>query len=130
MGKYDDIIDTPYPFPAMRERMSRAERASQFLPFAALTGYDELISEASRHLDKRHVLSDDEKEELDDIFKASLIPGREITITYFVPDEKRKDEGIYKTERIGIRKFEPGKKLIVTKDNECIFLCDIIDVKS
>ena len=45
MGRYDDIIDTPYPFPSKsgRKRMPMDERAKIFLPFSALRGYEEAI---------------------------------------------------------------------------------------
>ena len=47
-GKYDDIINVEYPLKTDRPRMSLYDRASQFSPFAALTGYDELIGETAR----------------------------------------------------------------------------------
>ena len=44
MGKYDDIIHTPWPRPTKRARMSLEDRAAQFAPFAALTGYDAVLA--------------------------------------------------------------------------------------
>lgn len=44
-GKYDDIRNHPYPFPTGRKRMTPLERAAQFSPFAALTGFDDAIRE-------------------------------------------------------------------------------------
>lgn len=49
---YDDIIDIQYPVKTDRLRMSLHDRASQFAPFAALTGYEELIGETVRHNDE------------------------------------------------------------------------------
>ncbi len=43
--KYADIIDLPHPEPKGRQRMPAGDRAAQFAPFAALTGYGELIDE-------------------------------------------------------------------------------------
>ena len=44
---YKDIIDVRYPFPLKKERQSVSHRAGQFAPFAALTGYDEVIEETA-----------------------------------------------------------------------------------
>lgn len=47
-GKYDDIINLPHPTSKKHPRMSRQNRAAQFSPFAALTGYDAEIREMAR----------------------------------------------------------------------------------
>ena len=49
MNKYDDIImlEHPEPDPVKHPRMSRRDRAAQFAPFAALTGFGDIISETS-----------------------------------------------------------------------------------
>ena len=52
-GKYDDIIDLPHPEPQTHPRMAMRDRAAQFAPFAALTGYDDLICEAETDTEKR-----------------------------------------------------------------------------
>ena len=44
--KYSDIINLPHPDPRTRPRMSLSDRAAQFAPFAALTGYDDAVTEA------------------------------------------------------------------------------------
>ena len=46
--EYADIIDRAHPVSEKHPPMSRANRAAQFAPFAALTGYDELIRETER----------------------------------------------------------------------------------
>lgn len=52
MNPYEDIINTPYPLPTRRKRMSMKDRAVQFAPFSALTGYDELIEDAERQMER------------------------------------------------------------------------------
>lgn len=47
-GKYDDIINLPHHVSKKHPRMSLESRSAQFAPFAALTGYDEVIEEATR----------------------------------------------------------------------------------
>ena len=58
-GKYDDIIDLPHPTSKKHPRMSRQNRAAQFSPFAALTGYDAAIRETARITEDRRELSED-----------------------------------------------------------------------
>ena len=52
-GPYDDIIDLPHPTSKKHPRMSMGERAAQFSPFAALTGFGEVIRETGRLTDQR-----------------------------------------------------------------------------
>ena len=52
-GRYDDIIGLPHPEPARHPRMGMAERAAQFAPFAALTGFGAVITETARLTDVR-----------------------------------------------------------------------------
>ena len=52
-GKYDDIIGLEHPTSKRHPRMSMAERAAQFAPFAALTGYDEVVKQTAREHEER-----------------------------------------------------------------------------
>ena len=70
-GKYDDIIDLPHPTSKKHPRMSRQNRAAQFSPFAALTGYDAAIRETARITEDRRELSEDAAVELN--YKISLL---------------------------------------------------------
>ena len=49
-GKYDDIIGLPHPDPKRHPRMSLLERAAQFAPFAALTGFGDVIDKTARRV--------------------------------------------------------------------------------
>ena len=64
MGKYDDIINLPRPVSKNHKQMSIYDRSAQFAPFAALVGYDESISEASRTVDDKIELTSDKIEEI------------------------------------------------------------------
>ena len=57
-GKYDDIIDLPHHVSEIRPRMSRSDRAAQFAPFAALTGYEAVIADTARRAEEE-VLRED-----------------------------------------------------------------------
>lgn len=65
MGKYDDIINLPHHVSKKHSQMPIADRAAQFAPFAALTGYGEQIKETARTTEEFHQVSGREKEELD-----------------------------------------------------------------
>ena len=104
MGKYDDIIDLPHPVSEKHPHMSMYDRAAQFSPFDALTGYSESIDETARTTDRRLELSDEKKAVLDGKLSelerlcAKARSARfygdvdacfpKITVTYFVPDKE------------------------------------------
>ena len=50
--RYDDIIDLPHHVSRRHPPMSRHKRAAQFMPFAALAGYDQVIEETARHVEE------------------------------------------------------------------------------
>ena len=100
-GKYDDILHLPHHVSPTRPRMTMAERAAQFSPFAALTGHDEAIRETGRVTVGKIELGEDEKAELDQkqrLLLAALERGGQppVTVTYFQPDQ-RKEGGEYRT---------------------------------
>ena len=64
-GGYEDIINLPHHVSSKRPQMPMLDRAAQFSPFAALTGYDDAIHETGRLTDEKIDLSEEEKEALD-----------------------------------------------------------------
>ena len=79
------------------------DRAAQFSPFAALVGYDDAVAETARLTDSRAVLTEDEMSELNanrNRLLDSLDEQPQISVTYFVPDEK-KSGGKY-VEKVGV----------------------------
>lgn len=126
MGKYDNMIDMPRPEP--RKRMSALERAAQFAPFAALTGYGESVEEAARIVGERIELSDDEKERLDrNTKKIREFPDREVAVTYFIADS-RKRGGAYCTKRGFVRWIDEAARVILMSDGGEIPLDDVYDI--
>ena len=61
-NNYDDIINLPNHTSLNHKRMSMENRAAQFAPFSALTGYKEEVIEATRLTEKRIELSNEVKE--------------------------------------------------------------------
>lgn len=131
-GSYDDIIHLPHHVSATRPHMSPLERAAQFSPFSALSGYGAAVKEAGRLTESRIELSEDEKARLDEkqqIILNAIDSQPEITITYFVPDEK-KDGGRYISVTGIIRKIDDYERILVLTDETKIPLDDIIDIDS
>ena len=113
---YNDVIDIPHWEPLKHERMSLFERAAQFSPFAALTGYDEMIDEEAREVDAQEELSDEDMEILNQQINrmAEMLENGEtpeIIITYFVPDE-RKSGGKYVTSKEDVRRIDTVERCI------------------
>lgn len=96
-GRYDDIIDLPHHVSWSRKRMSVQDRAAQFSPFAALTGYDDAIREEARLTAGKAELAEDEKRDLDQKYhylQENIRERPRAEITWFCPDI-RKEGGAY-----------------------------------
>lgn len=124
MNKYKDIINLPHHVSKTRNPMSLYNRAAQFAPFAALTGYDEAIKEKARLTEQRIELSDEFKNILNQklqILNKNINSHPKVTITYFELDNK-KSGGVYKTISGNIKRIdEYNKKLIFLDKNELRF---------
>ena len=115
MSKYDDIINLKRPA-SRRMPMSITNRAAQFAPFSALTGYDEAIKETSRITSEKHELSDGKIEIINNKLNEIKNSGiKRVKITYFVKD-KSKSGGEYVTEEVDIKKIDIyNEKLVCLK---------------
>lgn len=130
--EYDDIIDLPHHVSATRPRMSMIDRAAQFSPFAALTGYDAAIKETGRLTDERIELSEESRATLDrkqQLLMDNLADRPEVSLTYFVPDE-RKSGGAYVTVTGIVKKVDDYQRLLLLTDGTKIPLDDILDLES
>lgn len=126
--QYDDIIHLPHHISSTRPRMSAIDRAAQFSPFAALTGYDTSIKESARLTDARIELDDSQKEEIGE--KLRLVTGQldaEIKITYFLPDTK-KTGGKYVLAAGAVKKVDEYERMIIMGDGKQIPIDEVIDV--
>lgn len=130
MNKYDDIIDLPHHVSKTRKPMSLYNRAAQFAPFAALTGYDDAIEETARLTETKVELSDELKNDLNqkiNFIKNNIKVHPEITIKYFVRDNK-KSGGIYKSLTSIIKKVDDFNKCLIFSDNTNVYFDDIISI--
>ena len=130
--QYDDIIDLPHHVSATRPRMSMIDRAAQFSPFAALTGYDAAIKETGRLTNQRIELTEDSRAILDrkqQLLVDNLADHPEVAVTYFVPDE-RKAGGAYVTATGRVKKVDDYQRLLPLTDGTKIPLDEILDMES
>ena len=126
--KYDDILDLPRP-KSKHEPMPMSDRAAQFSPFAALTGYGDAIDETARLTDARIELSEEERAELD--YKQqylSTLDSPMVTVTYFVPDS-RKSGGAYVTHTGVLKRVDEVERMVVFKDGLRVPLDEVMDIK-
>ena len=119
---YADIIDHPHWESKTRPHMSLYDRAAQFSPFAALTGYDDMVNEEARIVGKRIEPGEDELERLDrelsiihDAIKRGTFP--EVSVTYFVPDPL-KEGGRYETSVEQVKKVDTVRGKLVLMRTE------------
>lgn len=130
--QYDDIIDLPHHVSVTRPRMSMIDRAAQFSPFAALTGYDAAIKETGRLTNERIELTEDSRAVLDrkqQLLLDNLADHPEASVTYFVPDE-RKSGGAYVTVTGIVKKVDDYQRLLILTDGTKIPLDEILDMES
>ena len=126
---YADILDMPYPFPTGKVRMSMEDRAAQFSPFAALTGYEESIQETARLTSARIILSEDAQKELNEsLVKLKVEPELAASVTYFQPDLYKKG-GRYLTVTGKLTKIDPVQKAIWMEDGTGIWMEDLLKVE-
>ena len=129
---YEDIISLSHHQSSVHPHMSMRDRAAQFAPFAALTGYEEAVSEASRYTEKRIELDENEKQLLNEKLEiADKMSGSGVsfTFTYFVPDI-RKSGGAYVEHSGRIKKIDPLEGLVLLMDHTAIIINDIIKIES
>lgn len=131
-SSYDDIIHLPHYVSAKRPQMSMQDRAAQFSPFAALTGYDAEIHEAARLTEQRIELSEDEKQVLDrkqQCLLEHLDEHPSITVTYFVADP-HKAGGSYTTTGGHLKRLDTFERALYLTNGARIPTDDILDMES
>ena len=119
---YADIMHLSRPVSSKYLPMSMHDRAAQFSPFAALTGYDAAIEETARLTDRQTELAESSKEALDKKIRAvqdviDTMP--EVTVTFFEPD-LRKAGGAYRTISGRVKKIDEYNKALIFQDDSVI----------
>lgn len=129
---YSDILDCPHPVSRRHHPMSRLNRAAQFSPFAALTGYEDLIRESARYTADREEDDEDRKNDLDRKLALLLLSADSrpaVTVTWFKPDEKK--EGgqvcVYTGRFLGFKDYE---RMLLFEDGFMVSPGDILAMES
>lgn len=126
--EYDDIINLPHHQSPTRPHMSNYDRAAQFAPFAALTGYGDAVKETERLTAGKVELYEEEKAALDEKLSFVLQNGQQASITYFKSDRK-KSGGAYLPAVGSIKKIDGLERILVMEDGTMIPLDDILDIQ-
>lgn len=127
---YDDIINLPHHQSLTRPHMSAYDRAAQFSPFAALTGYEDAVAETARLTDKKAELDEYGKSDLNErlnIIQDTLDEQPKVSITYFLPD-KKKSGGEYVTVSGCVKKIDEYEHIVVMLDATKIPIDDIAEI--
>ncbi len=130
MGNYDDIINLPPHVSRHHAPMSRRNRAAQFAPFAALTGYDDCLKEEARITAAQEELSDEAATILDAklaYLAAVITAAPAVTVSYFEPDEK-KSGGRYLTVSGRLRRIDEAGGMLIFTDKRQIPLKNVADI--
>lgn len=131
--QYDDIMSYPHHQSKKHRHMTHHERAAQFMPFAALRGFESAIDEIAHQMNNQNriVLGPDEQQELNKrlievLGQLELQPW--VTITHFIPDG-HKDGGTYIVTEGIIKKFDSAQHILVMDDESTICLANIVDIQ-
>lgn len=129
-NRYDEIINLPHHVSKTRPQMPMSDRAAQFAPFAALTGYDSVIKETGRLTGERIELDEEALTDLNmryQLLVDALDEEPEVEITYFKPDE-RKSGGEYVTVTGTVKKVDDFERLITMQNGTKIPMDDVLAV--
>ena len=124
---YEDIINIPRHISKTHPEPSIADRAARFSPFAAISGYEDMVREAARVTEERVEITDATKEQLNEKLNEiaeCLYEEHEVTITYFEPD-KKKSGGAYITITGVVKRIDELKRIVIMKNNKKIKIDDI-----
>lgn len=130
-NRYNEIINLPHHVSTTRPQMPLSDRAAQFAPFAALTGYDSAIKETGRLTDERIELDEEALAALDrkyQLLMDTLDDAPEVTIIYFQPDE-RKAGGQYVSATGTVKKVDTFGRRILLQDGTRIPLDSVYDLR-
>ena len=130
-GKYDEIMGLPHHVSKTRPQVPMSDRAAQFAPFAALTGYDSAIKETGRLTDEKIELDEEALTALNmrcQLLKDVLDEEPEVDITYFKPDG-RKAGGAYVTATSAVIKVDDFERLITMQDGTKIPMDDVLSIE-
>ena len=128
--KYEHLLYLPHPVSPHRPKLSAAQRAAQFAPFAALTGYEAVIRETARRTQARICLDEGEVERINRcLVELQKKVGDQpfIVVEYFVPDAK-KAGGSYRTIRERLIKIDENQQNIRLESGKIVRFENILRI--
>lgn len=130
MGPYDDIINLPHHVSTRHPQMPIRDRAAQFSPFAALTGYEGEVAEAARITETKIELTEEQRAILDErlCLLEDILPDRpDVEFTYFIPDH-RKQGGAYTTITGKLKRLDRIERNILLTNGASIPIDDLLEM--
>ena len=129
---YEDIVNLPRHISKIHPQATMADRAARFSPFAAISGYEDMVKEAARVTEERIDITDATKELLNE--KLNMIiefldEEPEVTITYFEPD-KKKDGGAYISITGTVKRIDEYERFVLMSDDKKIRIEEIYAIES
>ena len=126
-GPYDDIIGLPHHVSSHHPQMPRQARAAQFSPFAALTGFGDVIKEKEILPERRTELSQDEKDEIGRKLEEIIASGCSAVLTYF--SEETDDWGRYERVLGIIKGKDEEREALILAGGRKVAMKDIIRIE-
>ena len=129
---YEDIVNLPPHISKKHPQPSMMDRAARFAPFAAITGYEEMVLEEARVTEERIDLDEGALALLNEklnMIQEFLDEEPEVTITYFEPD-KKKTGGAYVSVTGIVKRIDEYEHIVLMNDGKRIPIGEIYDVQS
>ena len=126
---YEDIVNLPRPVSKKYVPASVSDRAARFSPFAAITGYEEMVLEAARVTEEKIILAEDEMALINEklrMISACISEKPKAAVTYFVADEK-KSGGAYVSLKGNVVNVDINVGCLVFSDGERVPFEDILE---
>ncbi len=131
MGKYDDIINMPHHVSENRPHMSASDRAAQFLPFSALSGFEDAVEESGEDVKREAMQGRSKIEEIEErlrLIARNPDGAGTICVAYFT-QAKKNGEGVYAAHTGTVRKADEARRTLVFSDGVSIPFKCIMDIQ-
>ncbi len=129
---YEDIVNLPPHISKKHPQPTMMDRAARFAPFAAITGYEEMVLEEARITEERIDLDEGTLSILNEklnMIQEFIDEEPEIKITYFEPD-KKKSGGAYIDITGTVKRIDEYECLVIMTDGKKIRIEDIYSLES
>jgi hypothetical protein len=123
--KYDDIIEMTRA-PTKHKRMERSQRAKIFMPFRALTGYENAVHHKETIYSEKRELAKERIEYMNSIL-ISLHKGDQVKVTYF--DPIKGERGLEKTLTGTLKLIDQYKQYLKIDETEIRFT-DLYEIQA